>query len=358
MRAGRSTALRAAAAVGVAAAALSLAGAAAGAPRSGAVGDPLDVPPPPDLPEVQPADVRSLGASYDPETGAIGVTLELHNPLSPWINRDVDMGFGPMGADGTCAAPAVPWDPLAAGPARPLVELDIYSDYQRGWWDFLATGNVRLGSYDIVAQGPGTLSDDRRTITFSIPATPALEGLDLRCVGPTVAFAVSGPARDDVASFVFDGFAPAPRPVAPPPERVAGPPQGPAAPSALPGATASMAPDRHPPRVRLSAARRSLGALRTGGLPVRVTSSEDAAVAARLTLPATTARRFGVPRIIGTAPTTMAAASRRAVTAVRLKPWARRLLAGRRVLRARLEVVVRDASGNTKVAARMVTFRR
>ncbi len=470
---------RVAAAAVALAAALSLASVASAAPRSGSVSDPRDVLPSVQNPGLSGMDVRSVATTYEPETGELTVVLTLHDPL-PWgASTDLGLGLGAAGADGRCSAPTTnPNTGAAVGrTGDPVLDLSVYTDYQRGWTDFQAYGYMRVAGYSgAVGVSSGTQSADRRGVTWTFGPVPALVRRDLTCV-TSIVMGRWTDNPDEASPFFFSGFAPPPpatddvtAPVvswqsprqgqtisgiwqeaggngrsacrigatddvgvtrvdvfldgdflnqelyapwacvldttaiangthtlravaydargnsrassiqvvvdnpegAPPPPPLPVPPPPPTPPALAPIVSTSppvvvtpppvvpaVAPaDVTAPGVGLGTTGRSIRTLRLVGLVARFTCTENCLVTARLLLPAATAARLGLPRLIGSTGPAVGTPATRAVTIVRLTPRARRALAGRRSLAARLELTGTDASGNVRVIARTVTFGR
>lgn len=462
------------------AAALSLASAASAAPRTGSVTDPRDVLPSVQNPGLSGLDIRSVATTYEPETGELTVVLTLHDPL-PWgASTDLGLALGSAGGDGRCSGPSTnPNTGAAVGRAGdPVLDLSVYTDYQRGWTDFQAYGNMRVVGYSgAVGVNSGTQSADRRGVTWTFGPVPALVRRDLTCV-TSIVMGRWTDNPDEASPFFFTGFAPPPpatadvtAPVvswqsprqgqtisgiwqeaggngrsacridatddvgatrvdvfldgvflnqelyapwacvldttaiangthtlravaydargnsrgssiqvvvdnpdgAPPPPPLPVPPPPPTPPALTPIVTtpppvAAVAPplvvpaavpaDVTAPGVRLGTTGRSIRTLRLVGLVARFTCTENCLVTARLLLTPAIAARLGLPRVIGSAGPAVGTPATRAVTIIRLTPRARRALARRGALRARIELTGTDASGNVRVVGRSVVFAR
>lgn len=98
------------------------------------------------------------------------------------------------------------------GEGDATLDLEIYSDHQRGWWDFQASGQLRVVGYTgSLAPESGTLSEDRRRITWVFPSTAALVRRDLTCV-TSIRLGEYADNPDEVAPFFFVGLSPSPPP--------------------------------------------------------------------------------------------------------------------------------------------------
>ncbi|WP_217913988.1 hypothetical protein [Miltoncostaea marina] len=324
------------------------AGIAVAVPRSGSADDPRDVPatPPGSPPR---ADAQRVAVSYEPADGSLQVTLDLHDPLgtvaqpttSVWV--DVQLGLGAFAADGSCA---VPTEGLEGRTGDIRFHGQIDSSGPPGAERNLFHTTVRFASSDRMISGAaGTISADRRRITWSAGPDPDLAGRDYRCAGD-VRVPYSYHDSDAVADVALHDAEPPP----------AAAPAGGV--TAVPPVVERRAVrDRAAPRLRFAVPSRSLKRLRASGMTIPVRCDERCRVTARLLVSPAVARALRTSRVLGTArPAAVRPGPRRAAR-LYLRPAAKRALAGRRVMRARLEVVARDRAGNRRTAARSLILR-
>lgn len=261
-------------------------------PRTGAVDDPQDSRPP--FEGTTFPDASRVMVSYEPDDGTLIATLTLIAPLgstaSPSASTFVDLtfGVGASGPGGACAVPDLAGDGRP-GDLRVAANIDSNGPPDDITNQFRTTVQVVGGPQFVGAAG--SISADRRVITWTVAADPALAGRDLHCVGD-VAMPYSFSDSDAIADFPLTGPAgpAAPAPPAPAP-----------APSAVapPAVAAATTPDRVAPRLRLAPVTRTVRALRRGGLTARVACDEPCAVRARLRLAPRVARALGVSRLLG-----------------------------------------------------------
>jgi hypothetical protein len=120
--------------------------------------------------------------------------------------------------------------------------------------------------------------------------------------------------------------------------------------------------DKAAPALKLKAPARTLGALRSKGLPVTVTSNEACQATVRLLLGRSRAKKLGIiaaatPVTVGKRAVRLAGAGTKVVT-VKLTAKAKQRLRGARRVTLTVKVDAKDAAGNASRATRTVTFRR
>lgn len=186
------------------------------APRTGSVTDPEDRPP--NLfGELYP-DVTGLSVAYDPDTGGLLVGMDLAHPTmaatnghqDPYISLTFEVGAaGPDGRE--CRGPSTP-SPRTG-------DLSVTANHWSGnndtgtnpteFWNLYVTVAGYTGA---LSSEQGTISADRRRITWSFPGHTALVRRDHTCV--TRAQMTSYPDWwiDEIPPFFFTGFAPPPPP--------------------------------------------------------------------------------------------------------------------------------------------------
>ncbi len=188
---------------------------ATGAPRAGSVGDPEDRPP--NLNGVKYPDIRALSVSYEPETGAIDVTLDLYSGTyasqnhhsDPYIGLNLELGA--VGADGrTCSAPSSSDTPRHGDLSVSLRDSSYNNDYGaalRLWWGLY--GSV-IGYTGAVSSESGVISADRKRLTWTFPGHWALVRRDYTCVTNIRMNTYPDWWTDEASPFFFAGFAPPP----------------------------------------------------------------------------------------------------------------------------------------------------
>lgn len=197
---------------------LTAVGAAAAAPRSGTVSDPEDRPA--NIWGIKYPDVRSLTVAYDPETGGLGVAMDLYEGTIPAANGHSDpyiqLSFE-IGAAGTATRTCRAFSDVPARSGDLAVRLNHYSSNSN-------EGNALREHWGMsidVAGSPGTLTSpygsitpDRRRITWSFGGDSALVRRDYTCVTNIQMTSYPDWWVDEVSPFFFTGFAPPPPPVA------------------------------------------------------------------------------------------------------------------------------------------------
>ncbi|MFN8122833.1 MAG: Ig-like domain-containing protein [Thermoleophilia bacterium] len=196
---------------------LAAASAAWAAPRSGSVTDPEDRPP--HLSGELYPDVTGLQVAYDPDTGGLQVAMDLAHGTTPAANSHSDPyisltfevgGTSPNGRECMGAGPSSRTGDLSVSASHYSSNSDT-GDALAEHWNLYVTVAGYSGS---LSSQQGTISPDRRRITWSFPGHTALVRRDYTCV--TRAQMTSYPDWwiDEIAPFFFTGFAPPPPPAA------------------------------------------------------------------------------------------------------------------------------------------------
>lgn len=452
--------------------------AAMGAPRSGSVTDPEDRPP--NLFGVKYPDLKGFSVAYEPDSGSLEVGMDLHSPTPAATNGHQDPNIGlsfevgaPSAGGRECLGPTAP--------APRTGDLSVFASHYSGnndegtnpydAWNL----HISVAGYSgALASQQGTISADRRRITWSFPGHAALVRRDYTCVTRTQMTSYPDWWIDEVTPFFFSGFAPPPvadttapsvrwtspldgdvisgvwqeaggggrhacridarddvgvvrvdvhldgrflnrevyapwacvldttqiangshrltataydaagnsrsssvtvtvrnTPATPPPDPAPPPVTPPVTPAPLtpvtpappapqvpvttpaPPATTVAPADVSPPLVRLGFASRSMSGLLRTGLVVPILCDEPCTVRLRLVIDAALARRLRIPRLLRET-TVSGGAGARTLALLRPLPEARRALAARKRMDARLLVVASDASGNRRMLERAI----